>query len=83
VASCYLCRKDATDPGKGPSRWARAVIDDEQILVCPDCQQVHPEWIEKAEGCPVCGSKKLYKSLGDRVCRSCGHQWSNEEFKLD
>jgi hypothetical protein len=30
----------------------------------------------------VCGSKKLYKTLGDRVCRSCGHQWSDEEITL-
>jgi uncharacterized Zn ribbon protein len=82
MAACHYCSTEATDPGKGPSRWARAVMRDEQILVCPDCQQSHPEWIEEADACPVCGSKRLYKAMGDRVCRSCGHQWSDEEFKL-
>lgn len=82
MASCLYCRKEATDPEKGPSRWARAVIDNEQVLVCPECQRTNPEWIESADGCPVCGSKRLYKALGDRVCRSCGYQWSSEEFVL-
>ena len=82
MASCLLCRTEATDPDKGPSRWTRAVVDDEQILVCPDCQKLHPEWIDRATPCPACGSKKLYKSLGDKVCRACGHQWSDEHFTL-
>ena len=82
MAICLLCGTPATDPDKGPSRWARAVIEDAQILICPDCQRTHPDWIERADACPVCGSKKLHKALGDRVCRSCGHQWSDEEFKL-
>lgn len=76
MATCLLCRTEATDPGKGPSRWARAVIEDEQILVCPDCQTAHPEWIDRAVACPDCGSKKLYKTLGDIMCRACGNQWS-------
>jgi hypothetical protein len=82
MASCHYCATEATDPGKGPSRWARAVMSDEQILVCPDCQKSHPEWIDDVDSCPVCASKRLYKAMGDRVCRSCGHQWSDEEFRL-
>jgi hypothetical protein len=58
------------------------VIDNEQVLICPECQQARPDWIEEADGCPNCGSKRLYKALGDRVCRSCGHQWSDEELLL-
>ena len=82
MAKCLFCATEAVDPEKGPSRWARAVISDEQVLVCPDCQTKNAGWLEKAESCVACGSKKLYKSLGDKVCRSCGHQWSEEELKL-
>ncbi|MEX0873610.1 MAG: hypothetical protein WD646_11090 [Actinomycetota bacterium] len=82
MAKCFLCGTQATDPKKGPSRWTRAVIDGEQILVCPNCQERHPDWIKRAECCPECGSKRLMKSLGDRVCRACGHQWSDEELAL-
>ena len=83
MASCLICDRVATDPVKGPSLWARAVIDDEQVLVCPECQSSHPEWVHRAESCPECGSKRLSKALGDKVCRSCAHQWSLETFSLD
>jgi DNA-directed RNA polymerase subunit RPC12/RpoP len=79
MAACVICGEQATDPGRGPSRWVRAVIGSEQVLVCPDCQRAHPEWVTKAVSCPACGSKKLYKSLGDTICRVCGHQWSDED----
>ena len=58
-------------------------MDDEQVLVCPECQDRTPEWADRATPCPVCGSKKLSKTLGDLVCRSCTHQWSLEPFTLD
>lgn len=83
MATCYRCGVLATDPGKGPSPWARAVVADRQVLVCPDCQRAHPEWVREAEACPACGSKRLQKQLGDRVCRACGHQWNDETFSLD
>lgn len=82
MAKCLYCATEATDPGKGPSAWARAVIDDEQVLVCPQCQKQRPNWRDDAEACPECGSKRLYKALGDKVCRQCGHQWSDEAFGL-
>jgi ribosomal protein L40E len=77
------CGERATDPGKGPSRWAIAVVTGEQILVCPRCQDEDPAWSERAEACPACGSKRLRKALGDKVCRACGHQWSEDVFSLD
>ncbi len=80
MAKCLYCETEATDPKKGASAWARAVIDDEQILVCPVCQTTRPDWIELAQACPECGSKRLYKALGDCVCRSCGNQWSAENL---
>lgn len=82
MANCHFCQTEATDPGSSPSPWRRAVIANEQVLVCPDCQKSHPEWIDQAESCPVCASKRLYKSVGDKVCRTCGHQWSDEVFEL-
>lgn len=85
MARCALCAAQATDPAKGPSAWARAVVEGEQVLVCPRCQRERPGWTERAEACPSCASKRLYKSMGDRVCRACGHQWSGseEDFRLD
>jgi uncharacterized Zn ribbon protein len=83
MAACFICKTEATDPANGePSPWRRAIVDDEQVLVCPDCQRAQPDWIERAEGCPVCASKRLYKSIGEKVCRACGHQWSNEPLEL-
>jgi hypothetical protein len=82
MAACFICGRQALDPSDGESPWRRAVVDDAQILVCPDCQRSHPEWIDRAEGCPVCASKRLYKSVGEKVCRSCGYQWSNEPLEL-
>jgi predicted amidophosphoribosyltransferase len=82
MASCHFCGSLSTDPVKGPSPWARAVIANEQVLICPDCQRARPEWIEEADACPACGSKRLSKTLGDRVCRSCAYQWSEETFTL-
>lgn len=82
MATCYRCGTLATDPGRGPSPWARAVVAGEQVLVCPNCQRSTPEWMDEAESCRACGSKRLSKTLGDRVCRTCGYQWSDEEFSL-
>lgn len=83
MARCHLCGVLAEDPGKGPSPWKRAVIAGEQVLVCPECQTREPDWIDRADACPACGSKRLRKALGDRVCGECGHQWSDETFSLE
>jgi uncharacterized Zn ribbon protein len=82
MAACFICKTEAVDPEAGDSPWRRAVVSDEQILVCPSCQRAHPEWIERAQECPICGSKRLYKSIGEKVCRACGHQWSDEPLQL-
>jgi len=72
---CFRCGRLQDDPKKGPSPWARAVVAGEQILVCPECQQTHPAWVETAERCPRCGSHKLSIQVGFRVCRACGLDW--------
>ena len=67
---CYRCGSRQTDPGKGPSPWKRGVIRDEQVLVCPDCQQVH-DWVGDLDRCESCGSTMLLRALGETRCREC------------
>ena len=67
---CYRCGARQTDPGKGPSPWKRGVIDDEQVLVCPDCQGSH-DWIADLDRCASCGSTMLVRQLGETRCRQC------------
>jgi predicted amidophosphoribosyltransferase len=72
---CYRCDSRQTDPGKGPSPWKRGVIRDEQVLVCPDCQQAH-DWIADLDRCASCSSTMLVRALGETRCRACG--WTKE-----
>jgi len=67
---CYRCGARQTDPGKGPSPWKRGVIDDEQVLVCPDCQTAH-DWTADLDKCQSCGSTMLVRALGETRCRAC------------
>ena len=72
---CYNCGARQTDPGKGPSPWKRGVIDDEQVLVCPDCQRSH-DWTADLDRCQSCGSTMLVRALGETRCRACS--WTKE-----
>ena len=67
---CYHCGARQTDPGKGPSPWKRGVINDEQVLVCPDCQASH-DWLADLDRCQSCGSTMLVRALGETRCREC------------
>src|SRR4051794_495923 len=67
---CYRCGARQHDPGKGPSPWKRGAIADEQVLVCPDCQQVH-DWTADLDRCASCGSTMLVRALGETRCRAC------------
>jgi hypothetical protein len=67
---CYRCGARQTDPGKGPSPWKRGVIDDQQVLVCPVCQQSH-DWVADLDRCQSCGSTMLVRALGETRCREC------------
>jgi hypothetical protein len=67
---CYRCGTRQTDPGKGPSPWKRGVIEDEQVLVCPDCQRAH-DWVADLDTCESCGSTMLVRALGETRCRQC------------
>ena len=35
---CYRCGARQVDPVRGHSPWRRGVRDDQQVLICPDCQ---------------------------------------------
>jgi len=73
---CYRCERMQTDPGPasgGP--WARGVVNGEQILMCPDCQEKDPNWASELEKCPRCSSTRVSIVMGSRVCRQCNHDW--------
>ena len=66
---CYRCGARQTDPVRGASPWKRAVRQEAQVLVCPDCQRVHDLDLDT---CASCGSIALICRLGEIECRSCG-----------
>ena len=69
---CYRCERVQTDPVKGASPWAVAVVGREQVLVCPDCQNEEPNWTDDLATCPACGSTRLKVMMGSIICRACG-----------
>jgi ssDNA-binding Zn-finger/Zn-ribbon topoisomerase 1 len=73
---CYRCGRVQTDPVKGASPWGRGVVENDQILVCPVCQEEHPAWTEELRTCSACGSTRLSITMGSIVCRACGHDGS-------
>jgi hypothetical protein len=73
--ACHRCGARQGDPQRGPSPWARAVSQGEQILVCPVCQQ-DADWRADLQRCPACDGVRLSKTLGVLRCSACG--WSGE-----
>ncbi|WP_051426257.1 hypothetical protein [Jiangella gansuensis] len=67
---CYRCGARQSDPARGANLWVRGVRADEQVLVCPDCQQTKG-WSSGLDHCPVCNATTLVRRLGQTVCRSC------------
>jgi len=68
---CYRCGTRQVDPVRGHSPWRRGVRDDQQVLVCPDCQET-ADWTADMDKCPRCGSVHLVRRLGEVECRDCG-----------
>ena len=68
---CYRCGVRQVDPTRGASPWRRGVKGDEQVLVCPTCQQRH-DWTADLDACASCGSTALVRLLGETRCRDCG-----------
>ena len=68
---CYRCGVRQTDPERGKSPWRRGVLRDEQVLVCPACQE-SGEWTAELESCSRCASVHLIRRLGQVECLDCG-----------
>ena len=68
---CYRCGARQVDPVRGHSPWRRAVRDDQQVLICPDCQAA-TNWTADMDKCPQCGGVHLVRRLGEVECRDCG-----------
>lgn len=69
---CERCGRVQTDPVKGASPWARAVLAGRQVLICPDCQRADAGFGDELERCGACGSTRLSVVMGSVVCRACG-----------
>ena len=68
---CYRCGTRQVDPVRGHSPWRRAVRDDQQVLIYPDCQAA-TNWTADMDKCPQCGGVHLVRRLGEVECRDCG-----------
>jgi len=73
VPRCLLCGRATFDPDKRERPWVRATVSGHQVLVCPMCQEQRPDWAVQLDRCEVCGGTRLSVTLGEVVCRSCGH----------
>jgi hypothetical protein len=71
--SCVVCGRPTYDPDKREPPWARGVMAGRQVLVCPICQREGRDWQDALDRCPACGSTRLSLTLGEVICRSCGH----------
>lgn len=71
--TCLICGRPTYDPAKSERPWARGVAGGRQVLVCPTCQSEAPEWPRLLDRCPQCESTRLNVTLGEVICRECGH----------
>ncbi|MGH2723616.1 MAG: hypothetical protein ACRDI0_04995 [Actinomycetota bacterium] len=71
--SCAECGRPTYDPDKREPPWARGVSGGRQVLVCSTCQRDRPGWDQRLDRCSSCGSTRLSVTLGQVVCRACGH----------
>ncbi|HEX2030963.1 MAG TPA: hypothetical protein VHL78_06140 [Actinomycetota bacterium] len=69
---CLVCGRPTYDPDKRERPWARGVVGDRQVLVCPACQRDRPGWDRALRRCDRCASTRLSLTLGEVVCRACG-----------
>lgn len=67
---CYRCGVRQVDPVRGHSPWQRGVRDEQQVLICPDCQAT-ADWKSELDSCQRCGGVRLVRRLGEVECRDC------------
>lgn len=72
-ASCSICGRPTYDPDKRERPWARGVRGGRLVLVCPACQAERPDWTRDLDRCSSCGETRLSITLGEVICRACGH----------
>ena len=70
---CFLCGRPTFDPDRRERPWVRATVGGHQVLVCPRCQEDRPDWAVQLDRCEACGQTRLSVTLGQVVCRACGH----------
>src|ERR1700749_2967170 len=68
---CFHWGTRQVAPDRGPSPWGRGLLNDHQILVCPDCQ-AQRDWTADLDRCGRCGSAHLVRRLDEVECRDCG-----------
>jgi hypothetical protein len=68
---CYRCGVRQTDPERGKSPWRRGVVREQQVLICPACQE-SGDWTADLEHCVQCRSAHLIRRLGQVECLDCG-----------
>ena len=71
--ACRFCGRRTFDPDKKERPWARGVVGGRQVLVCPQCQDERPGWVDELDRCEECGETRLSAMLERIVCRACGH----------
>jgi hypothetical protein len=67
-----VCGRATYDPDKREGYWTRGVRGGHLVLICPSCQ-LSREWRSQLDRCEQCGSVRLSVTLGEIVCRDCGH----------
>ena len=77
LVGCFACGRRQDDPSHGQvSDWKRAVVDGEQVLICPECFPT----VSGLDACTTCSSTMLVKRLGEVSCRSCGATWFSAQL---
>jgi hypothetical protein len=70
---CSICGRATYDPDERGTPWVRAVASGRQVLICPECQRDRSDWADGLDRCASCGGTRLSVTLGQVVCRACGH----------
>lgn len=66
---CFRCGTRQADPEPGkPSPWRHGVVDEHQVLICPEC---YPGALGDLTHCSRCDSVRLVRRLDQVECLEC------------